>query len=86
MVDTYLTAANEAAFRAFLSFFSQVIGLQKGRAAVEADPDNGIEAQPAAGDPLMFYACVRAPFAVPAMEGTAVIAAEEGEAILGKWA
>lgn len=89
MVDTYLTAANEAAFRAFLSFFSQVIGPQGGRAAMPEGVDedgNPVPAQPAVGDPAHWYACVRANEAVTPPEGVTIVAAEEGEAVLGKWA
>ncbi len=78
MIDTYLSSDNEAALRAFCAFFTNVIGPLPGRVATE-DSD-------AAGDPDKFYACVRAPMAIGALEGIGVETPETGAAVVGVWA
>lgn len=89
MIDTYISASNEAAIRSFVGFFTQVIGPEKGRPAVPetVNEDGSINpAQPAAGDPSLWYACVRAPFAIEAMMGITIEDAAVGIAVVGVWA
>lgn len=89
MIDTYLASSNENGFRLYLSFFSQVIGPQKGREAVPEGVDedgNIVPAIPAVGDPSMFYACVRALVEIVPPEGIDTVDANIGAGVIGVWA
>lgn len=88
-VTTYLQCADADAFASYLNGFRNVIGPVTGRAATAETTDaegNVIPAQPAVGDPAMSYACVRALFAGPEIDGVTVCDTATGEALLGVWA
>jgi hypothetical protein len=72
MIDSYLASDDETALRTYCAFFVNVIGPEPGRED--------------AGDPAHWYACIRAPFAVPLTQGIVSVSEIEGEAVLGSWA
>lgn len=89
--DTYIFAANEAILASFCRNFSATLGPRKGRAAMPESVNEAGEitpAQQAAGDPALFYACLRTSTPdLPALpEGLSFCSATEGCAVLGLWA
>lgn len=86
MIDTYLASSSLEELQSFCSFFSQVIGIEKGRPAVDANPSEGVEASPAAGDPTKYYTCIRAPITIPASGNITIVPPDEGIAVVGVWA
>lgn len=85
MIDTWLVSAGREAFAALREACPNMIGPQRGRGPVAADPeaDPPVGERPAAGDPDLWYACVRAE-AIPVLtEGVAVVETAIGESVLG---
>lgn len=89
MQDTFLKASSFEALAAYCACFRNVIGPVQGRAEVPEYLDEygvTMPAEPGAGDPEKWYACIRAPFTVPEIEGIAAITEDEGREVLGVWA
>ena len=87
MQDTYFKAKDKKSLDELKAFFLNVLPVKKGAVAIEeaTDKDGFITtgAQPAKGDPDMYYACVRLPSAYKELE---VCTEEEGAAVCGIWA
>ena len=84
--DTYVSCSDLETLTESLSSFVNYIQPQQGRAAVEATEES--PAQEAAGDPALWYSCVRATAPIDAMvpDGIHVVGAETGAKIVGVWA
>lgn len=84
--DTYVSCDDMDTLMMFLSSFVNYIQPQQGRAAVAAEGES--PAIPAAGDPALFYSCIRATADISASVPSpiTVIDAEIGAAVVGVWA
>lgn len=88
-VDTYIISSNEGGIKRFCDAFSNVIGPRAGTAAVAQqvlDDGSIISPQAARGDPLQYYACIRATSPLTLPESITVCSETEGVAVLGTWA
>lgn len=89
-IDTYISHPDATSLEAFAGSFVNYMRPRAGIAAVAAD-DTTIpptEAQPAKGDPALFYTCVRATFDITPLivAPFAVADVETGAAVCGVWA
>lgn len=90
MIDTWIISTDATALTAFCAGYPNVLGPANGRAAIAdyTDPDTGTvyPGCPAAGDPDVWYACIRAESAVSLPEGCAFSTEANCAPIIGVWA
>lgn len=89
--DTYVSAPDKDTLLTFARSFVNYIQPQQGRAAVPESTDadgNVTPAMPAAGDPALWYTCIRATFPIAAVviAPLAVVEGDTGAAVVGVWA
>ncbi len=78
MKDIWIASGDEAVIRGICGGHQNVLGPMRGR---EATPVTS-----AAGDPALWYCCLRTNAVVELPEGCQEIAREEGIEVLGVWA
>lgn len=87
--DIYLSCADKTTLEAFCAAYANVISPAPGRpASAESIDENGeaSAARPAAGDPLLYYACIRGELPPTVPEGIILCDTATGQAVLGVWA
>lgn len=88
-IDTYLSAEELEALKTFCENRPNVIGPACGRAALGeslSEDGNIVPAQPAAGDPARYYACIRDIEPIAPSTSLQLCDSAEGQAVLGIWA
>jgi hypothetical protein len=89
MIDTYFVSPSEADLASFCASFVNAIGPVQGRSAIaEQTLDDGtvIPAQDGAGNPSLFYACVRGLTVIAGSGGVIACDSSVGAAVCGVWA
>ena len=90
MNDAYLESASKEELEEFCRFFTHVIPVEKGQAAVKEVLDKEgkvlVEAQEAKGDPDKFYACVRLPCPVVETDKVKLAPVADAMKVVGVWA
>lgn len=88
-IDTYVSSPSLELLQEFLADYPVYIPARQGRSAQEAETDSATgevcEATNAAGDPNLYYACVRMPInsAICVSEPLSIVDVQMGEAVLG---
>ena len=88
MTDTYLVSSSFDAITNYCAQFADVIGPLHGTAATQditLEDGSFYAAQPACGDPAMWYACIR-DGAVNPIGDVSACDSETGKAVCGVWA
>ena len=89
LIDTCLYSSDEAGLKALCGSFPNRIGPIQGRTAIMESTDSEghiILAQPARGDPGIWYAAIRSNTSIMPPSGISICEKEVAQAVLGVWA